>query len=148
MLEVWLPLLICALLGGSWYHVLRLRERAVAHARQLCERRNLQLLDDSVSLHRLHMRWRHGALHVTREYRFHTSSGGNDRQIASITLFGNRVTSASVPGGEQVESPAPVPGSTSGYITSDHGRPTRTEPASDDTDKVIPIVGTTRRTLH
>lgn len=100
MLEVWLPLLGFAALGGTWYHVLRLRERAILHARQLCERHGLQLLDDSVGLHRLHARWRHGTLQVTREYRFDTSLGGNDRQTASITLLGERIVATRLPARE------------------------------------------------
>src|SRR6185312_5641353 len=62
-----------------------------------------QLLDDSVALHRLRMNWRHGSLHVKREYRFDTSLGGNDRRAASITLLGDRIVSASLP-----ESDVPV----------------------------------------
>ena len=66
MLEVWLPLLSIAAVAMWWYHVLRLRERAVAHARDLCERHGMQLLDDSVALHRLHVDWRHRPPRVTR----------------------------------------------------------------------------------
>jgi hypothetical protein len=67
VLEVWLPLLAFMALIGSWYHVLRLRERATAHARRLCEQHGVQLLDDSVALHPLRLNWRRGALHVMRE---------------------------------------------------------------------------------
>lgn len=97
MLEVWLPLLLCMAIAGTWYHVLRLRERAVLHARRVCEQHGLQLLDDSVALHRVRASWRHRALQVTREYRFDTSLGGHDRQTASITLLGDRVMGASLP---------------------------------------------------
>lgn len=109
MLEVWLPLLSITAIAMWWYHALRLRERAIAHARHLCERHGLQLLDDSVALHRLRMKWRHGSLHVTREYRFDTSLGGNDRRAASITLLGDRIVSASVPEHDaSSHGPAPV----------------------------------------
>ncbi|MGH8125485.1 MAG: DUF3301 domain-containing protein [Rhodanobacteraceae bacterium] len=140
MLEVWLPLLICAALSGSWYHVLRLRERAVAHARQLCRHRNLQLLDDSVSLHRLRARWRRGTLHVMREYRFYTSSGGNDRQTASLTLLGDRVVSASLSERDGPGHDAPAP---SLHVLHDALPSTDAETDS----KVIPI-NRARRTLH
>ena len=66
MLEVWLPLLALMVLIGSWHHVLRLRERATVHARRLCERHGVQLLDDSVALHRLRADWRRGTLQVMR----------------------------------------------------------------------------------
>jgi len=97
VLEVWLPLLAFMVLIGSWYHVLRLRERATAHARRLCERHGVQLLDDSVALHRLRMNWRRGTLHVMREYRFETSRGGDDRQPASVRLLGDRIVGESMP---------------------------------------------------
>ncbi len=67
MLEVWLPLLGCVAIGLAWHHVMRLREYAVAQARALCAKHELQLLDDSVALHRLHITWRRGTLRVLRE---------------------------------------------------------------------------------
>ncbi|MDE2223677.1 MAG: DUF3301 domain-containing protein [Xanthomonadaceae bacterium] len=139
MLEIWLPLLSITALGMWWYHALRLRERAVAHARRLCERRGLQLLDDSVALHRLRMNWRHGGLHVTREYRFDTSLGGNDRRAASLTLLGDRIVSASAP---QREAPAtPAPASPCGAL------PPRIASEAHPSDNIVPITRA-RRTLH
>ncbi len=105
VLEVWVPLLGLLALGAMWYHVLRLRERVHAHARQLCGRYGLQLLDDSVALHRLHAQWRNGGLRVTREYRFETSRGGDDRQTASITLHGDRVIGSRMPSPEPIAAP-------------------------------------------
>jgi len=139
VLEVWLPLLSIAAIVAWWYHALRLRERAIAHARQLCERHGLQLLDDSVALHRLRMSWRHGSLHVTREYRFDTSLGGNDRRAASITLLGDHIVSASVPERETPVAPVPVP--------SYGALPTRIAPGIDAGDNIVPITRA-RRTLH
>lgn len=139
MLEVWLPLLSITAIAMWWYHALRLREHAIAHARHLCERHGLQLLDDSVALHRLRMNWRHGNLHVTREYRFDTSLGGNDRRAASITLLGDRIVSASVPERETPAAPAPV---------SPYGAlPPRTAPETHTGDNIVPITRA-RRTLH
>jgi len=139
VLEVWLPLLSIAAIGIWWYHALRLRERAIAHARHVCERHALQLLDDSVALHRLRMSWRHGSLHVTREYRFDTSLGGNDRRTASITLLGDHVVSASVPEREAPAASAPV---------VPHGAlPPRTTPETHAGNNIVPITRA-RRTLH
>lgn len=139
MLEVWLPLLGLLALGATWYHVLRLREYVTAHARQLCERHGLQLLDDSVGLHRLRARWQRGSLHVTREYRFETSRGGDDRQSASITVLGDRIIGSSMPAPEPVATPAPV-------VATPYLRPTlpREESASGN---VVPFERG-RRTLH
>lgn len=142
VLEVWLPLLLIAAIGAGWYHVLRLRERVTAHARQLCERHGLQLLDDNVALHRLRVRLRRGGLHALREYRFETSLGGNDRQTASLTMFGDRVVGASLPARERLKNvvPAPVP------VPRISALPTPAS-GSDAGDNAIPIERA-RRTLH
>lgn len=139
MLEVWLPLLSIAAVAMWWYHVLRLRERAVAHARDLCERHGMQLLDDSVALHRLHVDWRHRPPRVTREYRFDTSLGGNDRRAASITLLGDRIVGASVPEREAPAAPTPV----ASFDAFPPGTASGTHPGGN----IVPITRA-RRTLH
>ncbi|HET7593578.1 MAG TPA: DUF3301 domain-containing protein [Rhodanobacteraceae bacterium] len=139
VLEVWLPLLGLMALGAAWYHVLRLRERAILHARQLCDRHGLQLLDDSVGLHRLHARWRHGALQVTREYRFDTSLGGDDRRTASITLLGDRIVATRLPSREPPAGAAPV--ATSPFVPATLAR------GGELPDNVVPL-DRRRRTLH
>lgn len=138
VLEVWLPLLGLMALGAAWYHVLRLRERATLHARQLCERHGLQLLDDSVGLHRLHARWRNGTLQVTREYRFDTSLGGDDRRTASITLLGERIVATRLP--SQEPSPG-APVATSPFVPATLAR------SGEFPDNVVPL-NRRRRTLH
>lgn len=139
VLEVWLPLFSLAAIAVWWYHALRLRERAIAHARHLCERHGLQLLDDSVALHRLRMNWRRGRLHVIREYRFDTSLGGHDRRAASITLLGDRIVGASVPQHETPAAPSPVV-----RVVYDLAQP-RAGGGADG--NVVPITRA-RRTLH
>lgn len=138
MLEVWLPLLLCMVLGGAWFHVLRLRERAILHARRLCEQHGLQLLDDSVALHRLHARWHGGGLQLAREYRFETSLGGDDRQAASITVLGGRVVAESLPQ-RSLDMPATAIRVVYGAL------PDRPDPGADD--NVVPI-GRPRRTFR
>ncbi|HXE65795.1 MAG TPA: DUF3301 domain-containing protein [Rhodanobacteraceae bacterium] len=140
MLEVWLPLLSIGLIAAWWYHALRLREHAVAHARELCQRHGLQLLDDSVALHRLHASWRHGGLRITREYRFDTSLGGNDRRAASIILLGDHIVSASVP-----ERDAPLSAPTPAVRVVHDATPTQT--GTDAGNNIVPITRA-RRTLH
>jgi Protein of unknown function (DUF3301) len=138
VLEVWLPLILCMVLGGLWYHVLRLREHAVTHARELCARHGVQLLDDSVSLQRLRLARRHGTLQILREYRFDTSLGGNDRQVASITLCDERLVHVRMPARESVPPPACVQSSQPCIHVF-----TPTEPGGN----VIPITRA-RHTLH
>jgi hypothetical protein len=142
VLEVWLPLLSIAAIAVWWYHALRLRERAIAHARDLCERHGLQLLDDSVALHRVRMGWRHGALRVTREYRFDTSLGGNDRRAASITLLGERIVASSVPEREGFTHDVPPP---TVHVIND--LPAAQPASADSGNNVVPITRV-RRTLH
>lgn len=140
MLEVWLPLLSLLALAATWYHVLRLREHVTAHARKLCEQSGLQLLDDSVSLHRLRANWRDGALRVTREYRFETSRGGDDRQTASITLHGDRIIGSSMP-----SVPVPATFATTSVATPSL-RPTL--PRQDSASGNVVPFERGRRTLH
>lgn len=141
MLEIWLPLFAIAGIAAWWYHALRLRERAVAHARELCERHGLQLLDDSVALHRLHIDWRYRPPRITREYRFDTSLGGNDRRTASLMLQDDRVTSARLP---EREPATPVPDAAP-PATSAYG--TWSPPTVPGGTNVVPITRA-RRTLH
>ena len=142
MLELWFLLLAMVAAVAAWYHVLRLRERATGHARRLCERHCLQLLDDSVALHRLRFNWQHGALRVTREYRFETSLGGNDRRTASIILLGDRIMRASLPEPESRE-----PATTASFRVSCGGPPPAQRPEADQGSTVVPI-SRARRTLH
>ena len=139
MLEVWLPLLAFMVLIGSWYHVLRLRERATSHARRLCERHGVQLLDDSVALHRLRVDWRRGTLHVLREYRFETSRGGDDRQPASIRLLGDRIVGESMPAPHHPDAGAHAFRDVSGVPAAWR--------APDGDGNIVPITRA-RRTLH
>lgn len=139
VLEIWLPLLAFMALIGMWYHVLRLRERATAHARRLCEQHGVQLLDDSVALHRLRVNWRRGALHVMREYRFDTSRGGDDRQSATINLLGDRIVGESMPARDDRDAAAPT-------VRMLHDVPSM-QAAPDADGKVVPITRA-RRTLH
>ncbi len=140
MLQAWLPLLAIVALIATWHHVLRLRERATAHARRVCEQHGLQLLDESVALHRLQFGWRRGVLHVTREYQFYTSLNGDDRRGARIAVLGDRIVSVSLPEREPVVLAIATP-----------PRAPRDPPSPDGApaagDNVIPI-GRARRTLH
>lgn len=141
MLEVWLPLLLCIAIGWAWYHALRLRELAIAHARKLCEHHGLQLLDDSVALYRLRARWRRGSLHVTRVYRFDTSRGGDHRQAATMTMRAGHIMGSSLP---SVEPAAPgVAVATSPFMPA--SLPTL---GATPSGNVVPFERPARRTLH
>lgn len=140
MLEVWLPLLLCIAAAWAWHHVLRLRERATARARELCERHGLQLLDDTVALQHLHAHWHRGALRVTREYRFDTSRGGDHRQPATLSIRGGHVVASSLPAIEPVARPTPTASTPFIVASLPAGTPA--------TSNVVPFERPARRTLH
>ncbi|MGH8117565.1 MAG: DUF3301 domain-containing protein [Rhodanobacteraceae bacterium] len=143
MLDIWLPLLAVGVIVACWYHVLRLRERMTGHARRLCERHGLQLLDDSVALHRLRIVRRRGALCVLREYRFDVSTGGHDRRTARVTFLGDRVVTESLPARQSDDTAAPRPFAATRRMSP----PSVTVTVTDRDDNVIPITRA-RRTLH
>ncbi|HET7931057.1 MAG TPA: DUF3301 domain-containing protein [Rhodanobacteraceae bacterium] len=135
-----MPLLFCVATAWTWHHVLRLRERAIRHARELCERHGLQLLDDTVALHRLHARWQRGKLRITREYRFDTSRGGDHRQGATLTAHGGHVVASSLPSLEPAAVAVPV--ATSPFMPA-------SLPGGDaPSGTVVPFTRRARRTLH
>jgi hypothetical protein len=76
--------------------------RAAELARQLgleaCTRSGVQLLDQSVSLHRIALRRAaSGWLQLLREYHFEYSRDGTDRNRGGLALQGNRLVWVSVP---------------------------------------------------
>lgn len=140
-LELWIPLFACVALAVAWYHALRLREYAVAYARDLCKQHGLQLLDESVALHRMRLQRLHGTLRVLREYRFEVSAGGNDRRTAGIAMVNSRVVRSSLPQpASQLPAASATPGAYSGGSAA-----TMADAASGD--NVVPIVRA-HRTLH
>ena len=88
-------LFIIALLGliaWFWLDTLRAREAGISAARQLCDKRNLQLLDDTVASESLRLaRDDEGRVVLRRVYGFEFSDNGNNRRHGSVTLLGKRV---------------------------------------------------------
>lgn len=76
--------------------------RAAEQARQLghdaCRRSGVQLLDQSVSLHRVSLRRAEsGWVQLMREYRFDYSLDGSDRHRGGLALQGAKLLWISVP---------------------------------------------------
>ena len=93
-----LPLILLLLAAYLWQSALRLRERARALGRQLCQRANVQLLDETVALQRVRIeRGRNGWLQLLRRYRFELSTDGTDRHSGSLDILGGSVVSYSLP---------------------------------------------------
>ncbi len=80
--------------GGAWFWLdsLSVRQLAIAATRAACDSEGLQLLDETVAIHRLSLRRDgNGALRFNRIYDFEYSDTGNDRSSGSIVLLGKRV---------------------------------------------------------
>ncbi len=95
MSSEWLLLASLAGLGWFWWDSLQKRELAVRAARAVCERSNVQFLDDSVALSRMRLRRdSNQRARIYREYSFDYSSVGDDRQAGRVYLLGAVVLSA------------------------------------------------------
>ncbi len=100
---VWTIFALVLMVVAFWHHS-RLNQMALRAAIQHAEQQGLQLLDQSVILHRLRIRRDHqGGLRLERRYRFEFSLQGDRRFRGWITLLGRHVA--------RVESePFPEPG--------------------------------------
>lgn len=91
---MWEAAVLVAFAAGTvfWADSLRARERALAAGRRACERRGLQLLDETVAFATLRLaRNRQGRLCLKRIYTFEYSGTGNDRRAGAIVLLGEEV---------------------------------------------------------
>ena len=88
----WWGLLAVAAIVGWWWWSMRAREIAVKAARRACQRFSVQLLDETVALHRLRpTRGRDGRLHLWRLYQFEFTQTGGERYAGHVALFGERL---------------------------------------------------------
>ena len=91
----WLPLVILAGLAWFWWDSLQKRELAVRAARAVCERANVQFLDDSVALSKMKLRRdSNQRAKLYREFSFEYSSVGDDRLAGRVYLLGEIILSA------------------------------------------------------
>ena len=75
-----------------WLDSLRARERALIAGRAACERYELQLLDDTVSVSRVRLgRDDEGQLRIARTYTFEFSDTGNNRRHGAIVMLGGEL---------------------------------------------------------
>ena len=85
-------LLLLGLLLWFWQSSLRARERAREAGLEACRSCQVQMLDDTVSLHKLWLRRDlRGHLCLERLYIFEFSDTGDSRRRGSITLLGGQV---------------------------------------------------------
>jgi hypothetical protein len=98
MLDSLIPLLALGLAAAFWLDALKAHECARGFCLQLCERGNVQLLDQTVALHRMTIcRGKTGWLALRRSYNFELSTDGADRRQGRLTMIGQRLDSYSLP---------------------------------------------------
>lgn len=88
-----LPLLLALTLGCAfWFQSAGARERARAACKTICRRLGVQLLDDTVGLHRLRPgRNEQGRICLVRDYRFEYSPDGTARYPGLLRIQGGRI---------------------------------------------------------
>ncbi len=84
--------ILLALLVWFWQNTLRARELALRAARDVCQKQQLQLLDGTVTLHRVALRRsQRGQVSLQRTFQFTYSLEGDDRQTGFIITLGDLV---------------------------------------------------------
>jgi hypothetical protein len=98
MYDTLLPFILVLLAIYVWQAGLKARERARQLGHELCARANVQLLDQTVSLHRLGVeRGSDGRLHWRRRYRFELSTNGVDRHLGTLDIMQDRLQGHGLP---------------------------------------------------
>ncbi len=81
-----------AILVWFWQNSMRFRDLAIHKCKISCRRMDLQLLDETVALHKISIaRNSRRDMTLQRRYHFEFSLSGNDRYEGSITFLGQTV---------------------------------------------------------
>ena len=81
-------LILLFALAMLWLEGARARELAIGISKAACKQQGLQLLDDTVFLERIGLRWTTGGLRFRRMFRFEYSTEGTLRQNGYVILIG------------------------------------------------------------
>ncbi|MCZ2720523.1 DUF3301 domain-containing protein [Marinomonas sp. 15G1-11] len=87
-----IDIVIFVILGSIayfWWNSNSIRELAFSHVKAHCKKHEVQLLDQSVALHKWKVTWSTGQLKVLREYQFEFTSTGEARYKGEAVLIGN-----------------------------------------------------------
>ena len=91
-------IVILALACWFWLDSIAVRETAVTTGRDIAERCNLQLLDETVACSKLWLgRNARGHVQLLRTYDFEVSANGGDRLPCTLVLLGKQMQSWHVP---------------------------------------------------
>lgn len=99
-----LILLLLGLVGLFWVDSVRAKERATAKARTLCASHEVQFLDDSAALARLHLGRTGAGLRFQRTYSFGYYRDDLGRRQGSITLVGTHIHSYQIDANNVIEA--------------------------------------------
>lgn len=89
---------LAATVIGLWWTGSRAKELAVSHARNLCARESVQLLDYTVELKKMGLaQSATGAKCLRREYRFEFTAEGNYRDHGTVSLNGHALANVYLP---------------------------------------------------
>ena len=85
----WLAVALLCAFGWWWWDALQKREAAIKAARVACQRAEAQLLDDTVALRRLALRYDESQqTRIYREYVFEYTLDGDNRLPGRVRLLG------------------------------------------------------------
>lgn len=103
MISTLFAILLLGLAVIFWMNAARARELAVGISRAACNRESYQLLDDSVYLQRVGLRWTPSGLRFRRMYRFDYSVNGSLRDSGYVLLIGNQLEAVHLQGKHTIE---------------------------------------------
>ncbi len=86
-------LLVLMLIVSFWRDSLRIREIALQIGRRACLSHGVQLLDQTVALHRVGLRWTPAGPKIRRVYAFDYSIEGSGRRTGYLVMLGSSNTS-------------------------------------------------------
>jgi len=87
-MEALFTLLLAGFVIWFWLDSARSREIATGICRRACKQRKVQLLDQTVALARLSLRWTPQGIRIRRVFRFDYSDEGVGRNVGHLTLVG------------------------------------------------------------
>lgn len=92
-----ISILILAALAWLWFDSVKVREIAVRAARQACQARGSQFLDETVAIAKLETaRDDDGRLLLRRTYHFEYSDTGDNRRPGSVVMLGQQVAALDI----------------------------------------------------
>lgn len=89
-------LFVAVILGWFWLDSTQTRELAIGICRTACEQHQVQLLDHTVALRHLKLRWPRQGLRLRRVYRFEFSEEGVSRRTGYLVMLGQELQEISL----------------------------------------------------